>query len=259
MLNLTRHLLQLLPESQIFVQQSSEGAVGVCICKNSYPDESVILSCANICALNVLQFYMDSLQLYQLAIPFSPAYGIIHTYTLSSQMQQNTDIWTELALHHLTPRSIGLLECVSKTLQRVVKDPRVWERQAVLAWNGFYTLFHHSHRADVERFLAERVNYKEVEDCVTGVTKLQTWSSWAAIMGEMEIIGDGYQTEGVATDDPKEIAKYELADDWGMDFLGERQWVVDLKYDNAATFSTDSDGSSDLESDDRLSNSGLDW
>ncbi len=148
-------------------------------------------------------------------------------------MLATSDIWTELALHFLTPRSLGLLGRTCQTLRRVVSDRRVWERQAVLAWNGFYSAAFADFRA--EQFLARRTNTRvwrsvECSGWYNGVHVLaDSWCDWGDILGMMELTGCGYKVYCVATEDPKEVAMHELEGGWGLDECGRREWVEDLK------------------------------
>jgi hypothetical protein len=134
---------------------------------------------------------------------------------------QHVDAWTEIALHYLTPRSLGLLERVSKTVRRAVKDPRVWQRQAVLAWNGFYDL--KVPRVDAERFLAARLDCRvHFYDDVP-----REWLNWSDILCVMDCV----RSFDYVTEDPKEVTMYELAKDWRTDDDGNRGWVYDLRRD----------------------------
>ena len=154
-------------------------------------------------------------------------------------MLATSDIWTELALHFLTPRSLGLLGRTCQTLRRVVSDRRVWERQAVLAWNGFYSAAFADFRAESALFLARRTNTRvfnwrsvvfENSELYDGARVLMdSWCDWGDILGMMELTGCGYKVCGVATEDPKEVTMHELEGGWSLDECGRREWVEDLK------------------------------
>ena len=183
-------------------------------------------------------------------------------------MQVDADIWSELFLYHLSPRWIGLLECVSKSLRKTGRDPRVWQRQAVLAWNGFYCSdVDGDFRAKADKFLAERRNcrvyeatngYYSAED-MRWHTKTRTtvwgWSTWDCILSAMEVYGDGYKTIGEVTDDAKIITMHELDEDWGLDHMERREWVEDLKesfyeWSSESSEGSSADGSEDSETSD---------
>lgn len=148
------------------------------------------------------------------------------------------EIWNEI-IQYLTPKSIGRLECTCKEMKNTVKKTGVWEHQAVLSWNGFYVKFekHDDHgervylddviqfinlpcqeyRASVGRFVAAFKADKE-------------WRTWDGILCEMEMVGEGYKTEGYLTEDPKLIIQNELVlyrDD--IDEFGGRDWVSELR------------------------------
>ena len=156
-------------------------------------------------------------------------------------MQPSSDVWTELALHFLTPRSLGLLECTCKTLQRVVAgDPRVWERQAVLAWNGFYSADLTNFRSESEQFLTRRMNTRVI-NWRSGVVVfvggewfhdtrviVDGWCGWSEILCVLEMVGSGYFVYGYATEDPKKVTMHELEEGWGLDEFCQRAWIANL-------------------------------
>jgi hypothetical protein len=151
-------------------------------------------------------------------------------------MHTASDVWTELALHFLTPRSLGLLERTCKTLWRVVVDRQVWERQAVLAWNGFYSIAFTDFRAESAQFLAGRTNTRwrsvvfENGEWYDGARVIMdSWCDWGDILGMMEMPGSGYRVYAVVTNDPKEVTRHELEGGWILDECGGREWVEDLK------------------------------
>ncbi len=96
-------------------------------------------------------------------------------------------------------------------------DGRVWERQAELAWNGFYRQCGEAPDCNqMERFLAARCSAACCDD---------RWRDWNSILRALEILGDGYKTHGWITRDPKDVVRRELEDDGMAGFMGKRAWV----------------------------------
>jgi hypothetical protein len=173
---------------------------------------------------------------------------------------QNPDVWTNVCLFYLTPQSLGLVESTSKTLLRVVKaDPRVWQRQAVLAWNGFYLELYLSRgcfRAVSEKFLSERKSDREYPwNSLDSPCSRMPWCNWHEILCSMEVLGDGYKTIGYATECPKEVTMHEVDVDWDL-YDDKREWVEEMKenvfeedcYTNSSSFEDESDDSSSYSS-----------
>lgn len=163
-------------------------------------------------------------------------------YTTNKNPMQFADVWSEVCLYYLTPRSLGLLECASKSLYRANQsDERVWQRQAVLAWNGFYLNRQweskdYCFRTASDKFLTEKKCLREFphdypEDAYARIhLNPFEWHTWDQIMCSMEVTGDGYKTIGYATECAKMVTKYELDEDWNLEHLfGERTWVEMLK------------------------------
>jgi hypothetical protein len=173
-------------------------------------------------------------------------------------MQAVRDTWGEIALLHLTPRSIGMLECVSKTMWCAMREHGVWEKQAVLAWNGFYGWWDgDDYRSASEVFLVYRWNERpedeDQDDC--DVKVWDEWRDWDGILEAMYIpeYGEGdfdakfgwddedhheYES-GYVTDCAFEVTKKELARDWryATEFeLNHHFWCCDnMKIDRRAS------------------------
>ena len=124
------------------------------------------------------------------------------------------DLWTELILPRLTPRSLGVVARTSKSMRRLV-DRRQWERQAVLVWNGFYR----SEGGPVcaEQYLRER--WTDDDD----------WFDWDDILAAMGVVGDGYRVVHWIATDPVEVIRYELEFGSEMGLLGRREWVEEAE------------------------------
>ena len=99
-------------------------------------------------------------------------------------------------------------------------DDRVWRRQAVLSWNGFY-YFHDNSRALMERFLACRELVEEEHP----VIKVDRWRDWDGILCALEIVGDGYKTLGWIETDPKQVVRRDLQGGGEVGFFGQKAWV----------------------------------
>jgi len=124
------------------------------------------------------------------------------------------DLWTELILPRLTPRSLGLISRTSKDLQRLV-DRRQWERQAVLVWNGFYRS--EGGPSCAEQYLRER--WTDGDD----------WFDWDDILAMMGIVGDGYRVVHWIATEPVEVIRYELEFGSETGQLGRREWVEEAE------------------------------
>ena len=125
------------------------------------------------------------------------------------------ELFHDLVVPHLTPRSLGLLSSTCKSMRSGLKDG--WERQAVLVWNGFY-------RSEggpkcSERYLAEHWTDEE------------EWSDWGDILYMMAIYGDTHKKVlHWITRDPKEVVRYELEYGFAAGELGgKRAWIEDAE------------------------------
>jgi len=138
------------------------------------------------------------------------------------------DLCLEFILPHLTPHTLGLLACASKDMLRMADDDRVWRRQAVLAWNGFYCC-HHDHLSSISRALMERflaVRCPELTgDREHPAIKVDRWRDWDGILCALEIVGDGYKTLGWIETDPKQVVRRDLQGGGEVGFFGQKAWV----------------------------------
>jgi hypothetical protein len=145
------------------------------------------------------------------------------------------EIWEIIIIKYLTPRPIGTLECTCKAMKTAIKNNKIWEHQAVLAWNGFYrTWEQRDYISDVIQFIPKSCSEYRMEADIFLATFIEgddSWCDWDAILDEMEVIGGGHKTLGYATTDPKIVIHNELKRDeyWDSDDDGERDWVNELK------------------------------
>ena len=135
-----------------------------------------------------------------------------------------------------------------------LREHGVWEKQAVLAWKGFYDWWGSSgldYRAASEVFLVYRWNERpgdedqddyDVEE-LEDVEELDEWRDWGGILEEMYIpeYGEGAKfgwddedfpeyESGYVTDCAFEVTKEELARDWryATEFeLNQQFWCCD--------------------------------
>ena len=169
------------------------------------------------------------------------------------------ELWDEIILNYLTPKSIGLLECTSKNMQNAIRANKVWEHQAVLAWNGFYRDYEEKdgdgervYTNDVLRFIpVYSGSYREdVEQFILEFSTMNEWRDWEGILGEMEVIGVGHRTLGHATTCPKLVIQNEMTLDEEFDIEdGQRHWVMELKdeiFEDWEEDCEDSDSDNDL-------------
>ena len=169
-----------------------------------------------------------------------------------------TEIWDEIMLNYLTPRSLGLLECTCKTMKNSIKSNKVWEHQAVLAWNGFYVSYEEvdeneenedipMYSGDFPKFIHKACDaYRtDVEQFIANFRGTHEWYDWSDILWRMEVIDDDSNIVGYATSDPKVVIKNEIKfdEDWDGDEPKKREWVDELENE----FWEDSDSNSDSE------------
>ena len=154
-----------------------------------------------------------------------------------------TEIWDEIILNYLTPQSLGLLECTCKTMKDSMKSNKVWEHQAVLAWNGFYMSYEGydendenddipMYDGDFPRFIHKAcdVYRADVESFIVNFRGTNEWYDWSEILCRMEVIDDDCKLVGYATTDPKLVIKNEITfdEDWDGDEPKKRKWIDEL-------------------------------
>jgi hypothetical protein len=160
-------------------------------------------------------------------------------------------------------------------MRRMADDERVWKRQAVLAWNGFYYYrcpddsIQCNSRAMMEQFLAaKRPQFwlRKYPLITIGLNEYRAiradpWREWDHILCALEIMGDGYKTLGWAETSPKQVVRRDLQSEGAMGVFGHKLWVEDAKeawYDevNALNSETDSDNEDQTENETETSDSG---
>ena len=175
------------------------------------------------------------------------------------RVMECADLCVDFIFPHLTPRTLGLLACSSKNMRHMADDERVWKRQAVLAWNGFYYRFLDASiqcdsRAMMDQFLAAQrpqVGLREYPVIWIGLNeyraiKTDQWREWDHILCALEMIGDGYKTLGWVETSPKQVVRRDLQSGGAVGMFGRKLWVEDAKdewYDevNALNSETESD------------------
>lgn len=120
------------------------------------------------------------------------------------------DFWDRLSLH-LHPQSMSLVLQTSKAVRAAINARTYWETMAILAWNRMMPDFD-----DVWGFESQ------VRECMLR----KDIDRWGAIMSQLEIIGDGYKTEGYVTEDPRVVCYNEMIDEGGG-----HEWIESAAYD----------------------------
>jgi hypothetical protein len=130
-----------------------------------------------------------------------------------------TEIWDEIILNYLTPKSIGRLECTCKSMKNAIKHNKAWENQAVLAWNGFYREYeeydeegervYHNHVLQFIPILSSEYR-TDVKRYITEFSREKAWLDWKGILCKLEVVGDDHSTLGYATTDPKVVTYNEI-------------------------------------------------